>query len=159
EDDPRELGIAAFLGTDAPTPARSSGSFALSPDGQLLAFAGADGTVPVVDVWTGKELAVFKGHAGAVNAVAFSPSGKALAAASADTTALLWDVTRIKRPPAPAKAPRPGDLEAWWQALVEGDAARAFAAMGDFLAAPEDTGAFLKARLKPAAPLDRKRLE
>src|SRR5262249_45230272 len=89
EGGPREPGIAAFLGTDAPTPARSSGSFALSPDGQLLAFAGADGTVPVVDVWTGKELAVFKGHAGAVNAVAFSPSGKALASASADTTALL----------------------------------------------------------------------
>ena len=52
----------------------------------------------MLDVWTGKERIVFKGHTGAVNAVAFAPNGKTLASASADMTALLWDVTRIARP-------------------------------------------------------------
>jgi len=157
EDDTRD-NIAVLLGIEPPAPTKSIVGFALSPDGQLLAFAHPDGTVPVVDVLTGQSLAVFQGHTGAVNAVAFAPDGSRLASASADTTALLWDLSKIKRPGAAAKAPRPGDLEAWWQVLAENDATKAFAAMGDFLAAPKETGAFLQAQLKPAAPLDRKRL-
>ncbi len=133
-------------------------TFAVSPDGKLLVRAGAARTLHVVDVVTGQELAVLAGHTGAINAVAFAPHGKTLASASADTTALIWDVTRIKRPTPPARTARPGELEAWWQALAAKDAGKAWAALGGFVGAPRDAAAFLKARLEPAAPLDRKHL-
>jgi transcription initiation factor TFIID subunit 5 len=48
------------------------------------------------DVKTGAELAVFKGHEGAVNAVAFSPDGRILACAAGDfyspAAIKLWNV-------------------------------------------------------------------
>jgi WD40 repeat protein len=131
-------------------------SLALSPDGRWLALAGGDGAVRLQDIWTGKELAVFKGHKGAVNAVAFAPHGKTMASASADMTALIWDVTKIDRP---AKAPQPGNLKAQWQMLADKDAAKAFAALGDFAAAPKDAVAFLKDKIKAEPPLDGKRVE
>jgi WD40 repeat protein len=157
EDEARD-NLAVLLGVEPPAPTKVSGGFTFSPDGKLLAFAHPDGTVPVVDVLTGKSLAVFQGHTGAVNAVAFTPDGNRLASASADTTALLWDLSTIKRPATTAKAPTPADLDAWWQVLADSDAAKAFATMGDFLTSPSETGAFLKVQLKPAAPLDRKRI-
>ncbi len=157
EDETRD-NLAVLLGVEPPPSTKVGGGFTFSPDGKLLAFAHPDGTVPVVDVLTGKSLAVFQGHTGAVNAVAFSPDGNRLASASTDTTALLWNLSKIQHPATTAKAPRPADLEAWWQVLADSDAAKAFATMGDFLASPSATGAFLKAQLKPAAPLDRNRI-
>jgi WD40 repeat protein len=130
---------------------------AISPDSRLLALAGPDGSVHVWDVLTGKELALFKGHPVRVNALAFAPDGKTLASAGDDTIALIWDVTRIARPAPAAKALKPGDLEAWWQALAGNDAARAFAAMGDFVAVSQDAVAWIKDHVLPAATLDGKR--
>jgi WD40 repeat protein len=133
--------------------------FAISPDVKLLALVGPSGSVHVWNVLTGKELTVFKGHRVAVNALAFAPHGKTLASASDDTTALLWDVTKIARPALPAKALQPGDLDQWWQVLADHDAAKAFAAMGEFVAVPKEGVAWIKDRVKPAAPLDIKRVE
>ena len=154
-DDPLDDYYAALLGL---LPARSGEKFAFSPNGRLLALAGPDGTVPVLDVWTGKEMALFQGHTGVVNSLVFAPNGKTLVSASADTTALLWDVSKLKGLAAPARAPTPGDLEAWWQALAAQDGVKAFAAMGDFLAAPKQTVAFLQEQVKPATPPDQKRI-
>jgi WD40 repeat protein/serine/threonine protein kinase len=64
-------------------------SVAFSPNGQLLATGGEDGTAKVWDARTGQELFTFKGRA-AVNSVAFSPDGQRLSAASGGT-AQIWD--------------------------------------------------------------------
>jgi WD40 repeat protein len=135
-------------------PDRSNVRFAISPDCRLLALTSSGGSIHVLDAVTSKELTVLKGHRAAVNALAFAPDGKVLASASDDTTALLWDVTKVARAVPAAKEPPAGDMEKWWQALADDDAAKAFAAMGDFGAAPKQAVAWFKVQVKPAAPLD-----
>jgi WD40 repeat protein len=140
-----------------PVVSTAGANAAISPDGKFLALAGLGGSVHVLDTLTGKELALFKGHTGVVNALAFAPDGKTLASASHDTTALIWDVTRIARPAPPARVLQPGELEKWWEALAGNDAAAAFAALGEFAAAPKAAVAWIRDQVKPAPPLDGKR--
>jgi WD40 repeat protein len=133
---------------------RSRAAPAISPDGGLLALAAADGSIHVWDTLTARPLTVLKGHRLSVNALAFAPDGKRLASASDDATALVWDVTRITRPALPARVLKPGEMEKWWLALADDDAAVGFAAMRDFAAVPGEAVAWIQARVKPAPPLD-----
>ena len=66
---------------------------ALSPDARRLAAVGSENwSVRLVDIATGRETRVFKGHTAAVVRAEFDPSGKLLITASDDATARLWDV-------------------------------------------------------------------
>jgi RNA polymerase sigma factor (sigma-70 family) len=94
---PKELPKKKIMSHILPDELKGHSCFAFSPDGKRLARGGYDHVVRVWDVQTGRPLAEFKGHKGAVTALAFSPNGRRLASASADSTALMWDVSKLKR--------------------------------------------------------------
>jgi mono/diheme cytochrome c family protein len=67
---------------------------AFSPDSKRVAAAGADRTIRVFEVETGKMLAQIEDHADWVLGIAFSPDGKRLASASRDKTAKVFDLEK-----------------------------------------------------------------
>src|SRR6202040_467325 len=62
---------------------------ALSPDGQRIVI-GDNNTAKIVEAVSGRELATFKGHTGAIFFVAFSPDGQRVVTISEDRTAKIW---------------------------------------------------------------------
>lgn len=65
---------------------------AFSPDGQIIATSGKDGTVRLWDGRTGQALASLSGHEGTVDGLAFAPDGRTLVTAGVDRSVRLWDV-------------------------------------------------------------------
>jgi WD40 repeat protein len=63
-----------------------------SPDGQVLAAGGRDGTLGLWAVDSGKELRQFKGHKESIDCLAYSPDGKALASCDGLGILRLWEV-------------------------------------------------------------------
>jgi hypothetical protein len=66
-------------------------SISFNPGGSKLAAGGADGTVRVYDVASGRREIMIEPHADWVTAVAFSPDGTRLASASRDKSARVFD--------------------------------------------------------------------
>jgi tricorn protease-like protein len=62
-----------------------------SPDGKVIATAGGDAVVRLLDVATGKELRQFTGHKGFLRTAQFSPDGKRIASGGDDREIILWD--------------------------------------------------------------------
>jgi RNA polymerase sigma factor (sigma-70 family) len=136
----------------------SDARVAFGPGGQTLCYA-LDRSVLVWDVTSGQEVAAFQGHTGAINSLVLAPDGKTVASTSADTTVLLWDLTRLARPAPVVKALTAKERDAYWQVLVRGDAAAAFAAICALSAASEEALPLILEQIKPALRLDPKRVE
>ena len=62
------------------------------PDGRWLASGGADNSIKIWDVNSGRELRALTGHTGWVKALAASHDGRWLASGSNDRTVRVWDV-------------------------------------------------------------------
>lgn len=69
---------------------------AISPDSQILASGGSDGTIQLWDLALGVEIGKFSGHLGRVFSVAFSPNGQWLASGAEDGSIHLWNLSQIK---------------------------------------------------------------
>jgi hypothetical protein len=67
---------------------------AFSPDSKRVATAGADRTIRVFEVETGKSVLQIEDHADWIFAIAFSPDGKRLASASRDKTCKVFDLEK-----------------------------------------------------------------
>jgi WD40 repeat protein/CHAT domain-containing protein/tetratricopeptide (TPR) repeat protein len=69
-------------------------ALAFSPDGKrFLTAGGSDTRAYLRDLDTGKEVRLFPGHTGALQAVAFTPDGAALITGSVDRMLCLWETS------------------------------------------------------------------
>jgi WD40 repeat protein len=66
------------------------GTFAFSPDGKVLASAGKDHAIRLLEAGGGKEQGTLRGHDGPINSIAFLPGGKGLVSSAEDGTILVW---------------------------------------------------------------------
>ncbi len=74
---------------------RNSSIYALawSPDGQLLASSGADGSIQIWEALSGQRLQRCEGHRGPVYGLAWAPDGQRLASAGRDGSVRLWSLS------------------------------------------------------------------
>jgi hypothetical protein len=106
------------------------------------------------EVATGKERYQLRGHESLVESVAFAPDRRTLVSASLDTTGLVWDVTgHLRGGRLEALNLSPRELAARWADLAGDDAAKAYRAVWDLVAARQSVP-FLREHLKPTPEVD-----
>jgi WD40 repeat protein len=134
-------------------------TLAFSADSSFLAVGTRDGTVKLIDLANGKEIASFMGHAGKVCSLFFGADVELLLSGGADGTVLVWDIRKQVR-----EARRSTRLDAetskkLWADLADSNATSAFRAIGVLSRAQADGVALLKEHLQPAKEVDAARVD
>jgi predicted Ser/Thr protein kinase len=132
---------------------------AFAPDGMSLVSGGEDQTARLWSLATGGEIGRFVGHDGAVLSVAFAGDGKRIASGGEDGRVLLWDAAGLTARVLPAgKTLSAKEEEAYWAALADPEAARAYRAIWALAAAPKQAVSLLQSVLPvPAGNLRQQR--
>jgi WD40 repeat protein len=91
--DPRSGAVRFTLDAKAESPIAT---VAFSRDGSLLAVAGHNRQIHLLDRQSGQEMGRLIGHMDRVNALAFTPDSRILASGSSDRTVKLWDVRVVQ---------------------------------------------------------------
>jgi hypothetical protein len=149
---------------DLPT----SGMFAFSPDGRVLATAMMpDGRVGetsnthyAIELWelaSGKRFAQLRGHTGHIHALLFAADGRTLVSSSADNTVLIWDV-RPQRVGTPAAKLDAEALTRCWRDLAGADAIAASAALAKLAHDPGVAIGYIREHLPPVRAIPDARL-
>jgi hypothetical protein len=133
---------------------------AFSRDGRHLfsAFAG-DNAIHLLSVPTSKDLKQLHGHQGGCTCVAVSGDGCLLATGSQDTTVLVWSLRDLV--PKETLAPTPLSVKAmnqFWSLLASTRGHEAHVAVWFLSEGRQEVVSFLKSKLKPAAPINPKRV-
>lgn len=121
---------------------------ALSPDGKILASTDNANSISLWEIATGRKIDELSGHTGTIWSLAFSPDAKTLASGEQGNTILTWDLLMSINQG--LDSPLNLDqtiLEKAWVQLAEQDAAVAFRVLATLASKPEQSLAFLKARL------------
>src|SRR5262249_20358102 len=128
-----------------------------SPDGKTIAWSGVESTSDIflIEVSTGKVRQQLKGDSYPLQRLVFSSDGSKLLTAGPDGSALIWSV--FGQSASPAKGNAQQDQESIWATLADEDAVKAYRAMCQLVAMPEQAVGMLKAHLKPAPPVDEQR--
>jgi len=136
------------------------GAITFSPDSRMLAWGGwIDPAIHLVEVATGRERHVLRGHKGRILSLTFSADARMLVSGSEDTTALVWNLAGpLGGPHKETTPPTPAELEAAWADLAAGDTVRAYRALRRLGSAPAEAVPYLRKHLRPVAVLDKKYL-
>ncbi|HZV03933.1 MAG TPA: sigma-70 family RNA polymerase sigma factor [Gemmataceae bacterium] len=129
---------------------------AFAPDGKTIAFSGVESTVDIflIETRTQKVRQRLRGDSSPVQHLVFSLDGSQLLSAGPDGSALIWDL--FQHPPAqPMKAEQ---VAAWWEALADPDAGKAYRTMKEMAAHPAETVTLLQSKLPPIRGVENARL-
>ncbi|MCB9098494.1 MAG: AAA family ATPase [Anaerolineales bacterium] len=122
-------------------------SVVLSPDGQTLASAGADGAIILWQMQAGDQPPQRIGqpltdHSGTIKSLVFSPDGQLLASASDDGTIILWQMRPDQPPLAMGQVSQDGGVNTV-----------AFSSNGQILASGSSYGEIILWAVQPGQPL------
>jgi WD40 repeat protein len=127
-----------------------------SADGRVLLVRSGIEAVRFFDVFEAKALGAIPNG---IRAMALTPSGTRLATAHEDGSVLVWATAQLwETPPLPAAKLTAKEVEALWAALADGDAALALLSRRKLAGDRAAALPLLKAKLRPAAAPDAKRL-
>jgi WD40 repeat protein len=129
---------------------------AISPDGRFVLDAWRN-IIRVWEVASGQQVRRFDAPYG-IWAAAFAPDGRTIATStSGDFAILIWDLTGLATAKAATREPNADRVNDWWTDLAGDDAVRAHRAIWSLAASPRFVP-FLKEKLRPASPIDGRRL-